>query len=594
MKLRRLYSNRPALFAPIAFHDGLNVVLGEIRRPENRDKDTHNLGKSTLAQVIDFCLLRKREPDFFLFREGDRFEEFVFFLELETHDQRRLTIRRSVARASKLAFMYHDGAPGTDLSSASDDAWDHWDVPFERSKELLDGALDLRAIAPWNFRNVVGYLLRSQRDYDEPFKLAKYGGRHATWKPFLAHLLGLDHGLVSRGYELGDDIETERSAARRIQAELEGRATNLDQVRGLVDIAQREVSEIETQLDTYNFEIADADINRELVEELDTKIAELNESRYYLSTTRARIEDSLTEHVVFDLDRVRRIFEQAEIYFSDQVVVDYQALEAFNRSISEERNQYLREELAETMAELERTERELSELNSQRASALLALRDKDTFSKYKRLSTRLSDRRVKLETLRQHATKIEKHQLAERRIRELQKEKEAIQEALEANIEQPGERYHAIRRHFDEVVHSVIDRHANLFTLVNNEGNIEFRAEIVDDSGDRTSAGEGYTYGRLLCIAFDMAVMKAYADAAYPHFVYHDGALEALDDRKKLNLLEAIRESSRYGTQHVITLIDSELPALSDGTRYEFPESEIVLRLHDEGDDGRLFRMGAW
>jgi uncharacterized protein YydD (DUF2326 family) len=276
------------------------------------------------------------------------------------------------------------------------------------------------------------------------------------------------------------------------------------------------------------------------------------------------------------------------------VVVDYHALEAFNRSISEERNQYLREELAETMAELERTERELTELNSQRASALLALRDKDTFSKYKRLSTRLSDRRVKLETLRQHATKIEKHQLAERRIRELQKEKEAIQEALEANIEQPGERYHAIRRHFDEVVHSVIDRHANLFTLVNNEGNIEFRAEIVDDSGDRTSAGEGYTYGRLLCIAFDMAVMKAYADAAYPHFVYHDGALEALDDRKKLNLLEVIRESSRYGTQHVITLIDSELPALSDGTRYEFPESEIVLRLHDEGDDGRLFRMGAW
>ena len=48
MKLSRLYSNRPDLFDPIEFVPGLNVVMGEIRLPENRSRDTHNLGKTTL------------------------------------------------------------------------------------------------------------------------------------------------------------------------------------------------------------------------------------------------------------------------------------------------------------------------------------------------------------------------------------------------------------------------------------------------------------------------------------------------------------------------------------------------------------------
>jgi hypothetical protein len=40
MKLSKLYSNRPDIFEPIDFVTGLNVVLAEIRVPENRKKDT--------------------------------------------------------------------------------------------------------------------------------------------------------------------------------------------------------------------------------------------------------------------------------------------------------------------------------------------------------------------------------------------------------------------------------------------------------------------------------------------------------------------------------------------------------------------------
>ena len=82
MKLSRLYSNKPGLFEPLDFVQGLNVIMAEIRLPENRKKDTHNLGKTTLGRLLDFCFLAKRDPKFFLFKHLDMFQEFIFSLRL--------------------------------------------------------------------------------------------------------------------------------------------------------------------------------------------------------------------------------------------------------------------------------------------------------------------------------------------------------------------------------------------------------------------------------------------------------------------------------------------------------------------------------
>lgn len=46
-------------------------------------------------------------------------------------------------------------------------------------------------------RWVLQYLLRSQEDYGDVFRLAKHEGQHSTWKPFLAQVLGFNADLVS-------------------------------------------------------------------------------------------------------------------------------------------------------------------------------------------------------------------------------------------------------------------------------------------------------------------------------------------------------------------------------------------------------------
>lgn len=178
------------------------------------------------------------------------------------------------------------------------------------------------------------------------------------------------------------------------------------------------------------------------------------------------------------------------------------------------------------------------------------------------------------------------------------KEKGVLQSQIEADVEKQNSDqsslFSTIRIFFNEIVEEVMDRKALLSVSPNNKGNLEFRAEILDDSGNLTSADLGFTYRKLLCVAFDMAVLRARLDDRFPRFVYHDGVFESLDDRKKENLLQVIRHYTEIGIQQIITLIDSDLPHRKESEPVVFDESEMVLLLHDENEQGRLFKMPSW
>jgi uncharacterized protein YydD (DUF2326 family) len=192
------------------------------------------------------------------------------------------------------------------------------------------------------------------------------------------------------------------------------------------------------------------------------------------------------------------------------------------------------------------------------------------------------------------------HRLQEMRtaIRNLTDEKGQLQTQVEEDVaKQHSDKkslFTSIRLYFSEIIEQVVDRKALLRVDTNQQGHLEFRTEVLDELGNPTSAGRGHSYQKLLCVAFDLAVLRAHLEDGAPRFAYHDGVLESLDDRKKVNLLAVMREYAGLGLQIIITLIDSELPPRSERGEPVFGEEEIVLRLHDEGPEGRLFKMAAW
>lgn len=144
---------------------------------------------------------------------------------------------------------------------------------------------------------------------------------------------------------------------------------------------------------------------------------------------------------------------------------------------------------------------------------------------------------------------------------------------------------------FSELIREIIDEDAVISITQNNAGNLEFEAEITK-TGLVSSQSKGTSYKRLLCAAFDLAVLITYSGQPFFHFVYHDGILEGLDARKKIKIIDLVRRTcSKYNIQHIITVIDSDWPLGQDGNRYKFNDSEIVKKLHDTDQTGRLFQF---
>jgi len=598
MRLSRLYSNKPDLFESVDFVPGLNVVLGEIRLPENLKKDTHNLGKTTLGRLLDFTFLASRDANFFLFKHLNLFREFVFFLEIELADASYVTVRRSVEDASKISFKKHE-ASRQDLTALSASKWDHLDMPFERARDMLDSLLDWRALKPWSYRKGLGYQLRSQDDFHHVFHLGKFAAAHSDWKPFLAHILGFNAQLVALHYKKEEQLKEKQATAQTINNELGGSIEDISKIEGMLLLKQQEAEKKQKLLDAFDFRAQDKNRTKQLVDEIDERISALNAERYSLNQNKKKILASLEEdQILFDPDEAQRLFEQTGVLFQGQIKKDFQQLIAFNRAITNERRAYLQVERGELETELKRVNAELNALGKQRSGILAFLSDTDVFNKYKQVSNEMVTLRADITSLERQRGFLHRLQELRTEIRTLTEERGDLQAQIEADVEQQNadkdSPFSSIRLFFSEIVEDVISRKALLSVPTNRDGHLEFKAEILDESGNATSADLGHTYRKLLCIAFDLAVLRAHLDGRFPRFVFHDGVFESLDDRKKENLLVVIRKYAELGVQPVITLIDSDLPLRGEKDGLVFDASEIVLTLHDENEHGRLFKMTAW
>jgi uncharacterized protein YydD (DUF2326 family) len=597
MRLSRLYSNRAGVFAPIKFQPGLNVVLAEIRLPGNSSKDTHNLGKTTLGRVVDFCLLKGADQTFFLTKRKDIFGDLTLYLEVELLDGGFVTIRREVQTASKIWLKLHTEGD-CDFSSLADSEWDRARVPIEKAVVMLDGILNLSDLTPWHYRKLVGYLLRSQNDYQDVFQLSKFKGKESDWKPFLAQILGFDAQRIVDQYARETDLDAAKAEESIVERELGGSVEELSKIEGLLLLRQTEIDQRSEQLERFDFERVDADKVTALVGSIDSAIAQANGEHYRLSHNLNRVQAVLEDDkILFDSEEVASLLAEAKVLFAGQLKKDFDQLLEFNRAITEERRTYLLQELAETEVALADLHDELVAMNAERSRALSFLADAKALAKYKSATDELVNLRAEVVSLERQQGSLRRLQELRTRLRTLRDDVSQITEQVVEDVEATNtdreSLFSMIRLRFSSIVGQVIDRKALLIVKTNNNGHLDFKAEILDERDQSSDADAGNTYRKLLCIALDLAILGSRLDGRCSRFVFHDAVFESLDDRKKENLLAAMREYAGIGVQQVITLIEADLPRNRDAGSV-FSDSEIVLRLHDAGEDGRLFKMPAW
>ena len=595
MKLSKLYCNLPKLFKPIEFNDGLNVILGDIRQPENSNLDTHNLGKTTLAKVLDFTFLVRRDKDQFFFKHFETFKSFVFFLEISSSDGEFLTIRRGVDNNSKISFKIHNIGK-QDYHLLRDEDWSHVNLPMSKAKSFLESWLNFDVLSTWDYRKLIGYLIRTQNDFDTVFRLNKYRGKDVDWKPYMADLLGFNGNLMSERYQLDSEINKLNSEIMLHSFfDTKSISQELSKIDNRILLRNNDLKSVEALVETFNFSEIDQQAIEELINEIDIQISDANQAEYNIRNNIVRIQQSLVvDKINFDTNEVSNLFEEAKVLFPDQITKSFEQLIEFSNSITVERNDYLKSELVELNNELLASQGKLKQLNETRAQKINFLVEKELVSKFKQANLELINIKTEISILHQQKDTIDKILNLEKKKKELEKTISDIEIKMQENVNSVNESnnniFANIRIFFNSIINKVLNKEGSLTVFLNSNGNFDFNAEYQDKFGKNTSEGDGNTYQKFLCIAFDLAVVRAYLDKNFPKFLYIDGVFDGLDNRKKQLILDVIREYCDLNIQIIITTINSETSSLVT----PIAQNEIVLTLHDDGSSGRLFKMPLW
>ena len=584
MKLVRVFSNKN--FTNIKFDERFNVVLATIQDVANK-KDTHNLGKTSLVRVIDFLLLGEFSKKSGLL-SNEIFWGQIFYLEIQLNSGRFLVIRRSIDCATKISF-HIDDIPLNDFIAPT--SWDEEDLAIDKAKEKLTEYLGFDIVTQWPYRKAVTYFLRTQQDYLDVFQLGKFKGKHSDWKPFVFDLLGFNGELIKNKYELEVQISEKQKSYIAIKNEANINPEERDKILGMIDIKNQEKETAISSIDKFNFYPQDKILTKEIIEDLDAKIQTINTERYRINYQIKKTEDSLrqtTEDV--NLDKLQELFDDTNLFFPNKLKKQFEDLESFNNAISSERKKYLRENLEKLRAEYNDIDGQVRSLELQKSEKLTFLTESDSYTKFKSYQKQLATIESELSFLNEKLRLIDRSVAIQEEIKgiklQLLQSKEDVQKEI-------GQQKHAdLRRIFNQIIVDVVGTNAIISIKQNDQGNVDYSAEYQNLKQVSTSEADGTSYKKLLCAAFDLSLLIHYSKNSFFKFVYHDGIFEGLDDRIKVRLLNSVKSiCQQYNIQYIVSMIDSDIPKMQDGTLYPIQSSEICLQLNDRDEDGKLFKQ---
>lgn len=581
MKLSKIYANQEK-FKTIHFNSGLNIIYGDISSEDHTDGtvEEHNLGKTSLVHLISFLLLEKIDQNSYFIAFSEKFLNWEFYLEIKLNDGKYVTIRRSVGDYNKIAFKRHELK---DQDFTDEEEWDYKDLSIHTIKDEINPIkifekeyLKFDVQNEFGFRSFLSYVLRTQDDYSDVFKLNKFQGGDSLWKPQLLDLFGFDYKLLDRKYEIDDEIKSARKVISKLQTTDEDDKYEL---RAAIEAKEGEKAEAQRLIDQFNFYTQDNEINRDLVKDIEQRISLLNDKKYSLTYDIDQIQQSLdTEQPhSLEVEDLQNFFNEIEVAFPNALKKEYSEVIAFSRQLSEEREKYLKDELRDLQKHLRNANSQLRDLDIQRAEMLSSLTQKDSFNKFKQYQSRLALIDNQIFTFKQQLRDIERIELLKEEQDKRKEQLDIVKQAISVMLDNDPNEYISIRKQFTDIYRRVFEYTGTLIVKLNTKGNITFQPLVFSDKANQNMTGKskGYTSRRIMCVSFILAVMATYADKSFYRFAYNDGIMEGWGDGHKRSFIELVRQYAvEYDIQYITSVIKSDIP-----DDFEFIPGEIVRTL---------------
>ena len=564
-------------FKPVNFEPGFNVVLADRTRESTRRDSRNGLGKTTLIEIIHFCLGSQPRRNQGL--SMSRLREWSFTLDVNIGG-RNLSVTRNTDNPSRVSVAgdIEDISGPRDLITGTVTLRTN-----EWTSQLGELYFELRSKDSYpkyspTFRSLISYFIRRGRDsYSSPF-IHYRSQREWDKQVSNAFLLGLEWQHASRFQELKDEENTlnglRRAAHEGLLAGMIGTLGNLEAERARLDIDIRRQSE---NLDNFRVHPQYREIEQE-ANNLTQSIHQLSNANIADGRLLDLYHISIEDDQGPETEEVLEVYQIIGVTMPELVRRRLDDVREFHRQLLSNRYAYLQSEIQRIESNINQRNIQI-QLESERREQLMdVLRTHGALQEYTRLHElhlSLVSRRNDIESRIANLIRFEQGRSEVRVKREL-----LLQTARREFEERREIREKAINI-FNSNSEALYSAAGNLVVDVANTG-YKFDVEIM------RSGSQGIENMKIFC--YDLMLTQLWATRrSFPGLLIHDSTIfDGVDERQMAHALELARDESEHlGFQYICTLNSDTLP-MGDFSPGFHLESHVRLRLTDESEEGGL------
>jgi uncharacterized protein YydD (DUF2326 family) len=566
-------------FKTVKFEPGFNVILAERTKASTKKDSRNGLGKSTLIEIIHFCLGGKKGETL----NKSQLENWSFTLELDIGDKKYL-ITRNTSKASKIIISgdctgwpikpEKDKETGEQILSNND---------WTKILGVLTFGLQLSypdmKYTP-SYRSLISYFVRRNGNlggFLDPFQHYK---TQREWDKQLhnAFLLGLGWEYAAKGQILKDQnnvIEQIKQGANLgIYQNLMGSIGELEAVKiRLQDQASRE----EEQLSNFKIYPEYKTIENE-ANELTNKIHNLVNQNVSDSLLIQHYELNLKEEVEAQPEIVTKMYKEAGILLPDALTKRIADVISFHKQVVTNRKSFLETEIKQLKGKIEKREQESADLSSKRSDLMKILQQHGALDEYIQIQNKHQRTVAELNELKIRIDNLKKFEQGKNT---LTVEQVTLQQQASTDLEE--------RKTQKEEAILLFNSNSKALYEVPGTLSIDFlKTGFKFNVNIERSGSHGISNMKIFC--YDLVLAQLWAKKSRsPIFLIHDSILFAdVDERQKALALEvAAKESKRKRFQYICTLNSDNIPKKDFSNDFDF-ESYVREVFTDATEDGGL------
>ena len=549
-------SSPSGLFENIIFRDGLNIILGRYSRS---GKDINGIGKTTIINFIDYCLLADgvkselfKEKYDFLRRERIRLD---FML-----GGKKYSIERGFEDKRKVFFTTNRGDAKEFIDS---------DLRLILGSEMGKGQTGV--YEPIWFRTLMSFFVQndhnfSQRDATNVLKFT-IGKRQPELFTFIFLILGIDNSLIWDFDNSSVELKSLRSDQTRINKQIvEQTGKSIEDFRGECDSVSRKIDKLEEGLDNYQFDDNSADLEDKL-QVLSDQISSLNKQYLYLVSKHRDIQESLQIDVDVDPDEVSGFYSEIHSEFSGFIRRSLNEVIKFRHEIATNRRKFLKEREAQYQGQLSEIKNKLISLETDRSKIFKMLDEKSAFDALKSAYANLVEEKARLSSQLSYIEQLDHIEES------IASKKSLVSSTVAKLVAKKNENLSTI----DEIKSIFLDLVDGSVDIDSSDLSPYFNIEFKSNQNSpiklslEVPRGSSLGKGRFKILAFDLTVFisSVLRKSEFPSFLIHDGVFHAIAHKTRIKFLNYINSKlgDLHGAQYIITVNEDEII---------FPESEGV------------------